>query len=1033
MSTLVPTYYWRFENPPVAISGYWRFSDTIASKGLDIQTPSYYSNRYTNSYERLSNGPMGNYLSFTGQLVNPGPIKYEVMAKVDSVQRTNNFALEFIFKPGRRFWSTTFVLFTNPYLRIKFLAGPPWNSSRPLFWIQYGSIDEYIYLDGVNRRSANYLFDGNWHHIVFRIQTNSSGNFIFEVFIDGESPSQLKYIGTGRGFSVNTQGTMSLFSDNNSNYSYYNSFDGFIDEVAYYDNLLQDDLILQHYRNFTAGTSYQTTTSISVPTPQSVVGNYNSFEYIPGNNLIVATYNGRTLSASTGVNTPSIQPLRQIQTFRLPRFKSGHTLPEIFNWNDISYLAGQARMMATSTPPLYTGSITQAQYLSNIANINYELAFKWNYLLSLGYYQLTDPQTQIFSGGTNVRTDTYRGVLAKQANDYPNKGVQLITLRAQLIPDEVVTSKYLAPNNYLRNASGAFLNYNGNVTTDVNCKTWSPASNPLNFIADGQRVQSFLNTWASALPNRPANKKITFINENGELNLGCGFIEDNGILQDPTANAERISLGLTPQQYAASGYTRMSIRSWRDYIITGQFSQTKYSEYAIQGYPPPVMRDYQYGRYLNLPMNNQYYSTIDFYPRFPANWRYWMSVDHGLGWVIICRSNEIPLGDNLFSPFICAGWYQAEEEGMRPAQYLGLLKLMGIMGAEFYYNAYFNGVNGFAPQLPENWCWQVAMGPYSQAITSRYEDVLRNGFVLVGDMPLGYGGEKRENNFPVGYQFYCGNPTKVVMVRKHNTLNKWVIATTVQDVTNLNNNPEINQVTSINLNGEELTFVSRKQGSVYIYDKTDTSNTIFYQVDGWHEWKHPVYWTKDFQIETALYETASSGVKIKTYRDSSLTGGNYSAFTSYISFSASSQTATYQFEPRPEDSGITQYYLYIYARSVPETNNGGVNITLQNSGGTIQTNSIQCVANTNWTWYSYDSITTNRIIYSSLNAQLYTITLTSINSNIEISQIYVSSSSTIYNTSLTTCASVTPLPTTSVTPTNTPTKQQHRLLLQPIQ
>jgi hypothetical protein len=157
------------------------------------------------------------------------------------------------------------------------------------------------------------------------------------------------------------------------------------------------------------------------------------------------------------------------------------------------------------------------------------------------------------------------------------------------------------------------------------------------------------------------------------------------------------------------------------------------------------------------------------------------------------------------------------------------------------------------------------MGSYSQAITSRYEDVLKNGQILLGDMPFGsQSTEKVTNGYPTGYQFYTGNPNKIVMVRKHNTLNKWVISSTIQDNNNKITTPEIEQNTSITLNGEELTFRTRKQGSVYIYDKTDTNNTIFYQLDGWHEWKHPYYWDKNFTLEAELYDTASSGVKIKT-------------------------------------------------------------------------------------------------------------------------------------------------------------------------
>jgi hypothetical protein len=43
-------------------------------------------------------------------------------------------------------------------------------------------------------------------------------------------------------------------------------------------------------------------------------------------------------------------------------------------------------------------------------------------------------------------------------------------------------------------------------------------------------------------------------------------------------------------------------------------------------------------------------------------------------------------------------------------------------------------------------------------------------------MPYGtQGTEKLTDNYTKGYQFYSSNPNKIVMARKHNTLNKWVI------------------------------------------------------------------------------------------------------------------------------------------------------------------------------------------------------------------------------------------------------------------
>ena len=57
-------------------------------------------------------------------------------------------------------------------------------------------------------------------------------------------------------------------------------------------------------------------------------------------------------------------------------------------------------------------------------------------------------------------------------------------------------------------------------------------------------------------------------------------------------------------------------------------------------------------RKINIPINHQYYSTPDFYPRYPYNWKKWQGPWHGLKWLSISRKTEIDLGDNLFSPFV---------------------------------------------------------------------------------------------------------------------------------------------------------------------------------------------------------------------------------------------------------------------------------------------------------------------------------------------------------------------------------------------
>jgi len=380
-TTLTPTNYWRFENPPTAVTGYWRYLDIIANKGFDVQTLSVSGTKTTGLYSQLSGGPVAKYLSFTGQTTNPGLLQYLTYVKVDSLVLTNDFAIEFIFKPGRRFWNTTFFYSkgASQPLEIRFFAGDSAGNSIPYITFYWNGQSTQFFFDGINRKSANYLFDGNWHHVVFKTQANTG---LQEIWIDGQCPDGFSLTGTSFTFNTVTHPITYLLSDG---FSYYRSFDGFIDEVAYYNQPLPGVLILEHYNNFISGSPYSYTTNItSVPTPQTTSGTYNVYEYPPGSTLISATQaslSGETFSATTGV---TITPITQLQTYRLPRYKSGHTLFNLFNWMDTKYLGGYGQRSASNTTPiLYTGGgYTDTQVRNNSLLINFELADKWNYCLS---------------------------------------------------------------------------------------------------------------------------------------------------------------------------------------------------------------------------------------------------------------------------------------------------------------------------------------------------------------------------------------------------------------------------------------------------------------------------------------------------------------------------------------------------------------------------------------------------------------------------------------------------------------------------
>ena len=72
------------------------------------------------------------------------------------------------------------------------------------------------------------------------------------------------------------------------------------------------------------------------------------------------------------------------------------------------------------------------------------------------------------------------------------------------------------------------------------------------------------------------------------------------------------------------------------------------------------------------------------------------------------------MGDDLMSPFLSAGWSQQAERNIRPAQWLGLLKVLAMWGAEWFYVGFFSLRQPF--QDSANWCWQALMPIYAQAL-----------------------------------------------------------------------------------------------------------------------------------------------------------------------------------------------------------------------------------------------------------------------------------------------------------------------------
>ena len=212
---------------------------------------------------------------------------------------------------------------------------------------------------------------------------------------------------------------------------------------------------------------------------------------------------------------------------------------------------------------------------------------------------------------------------------------------------------------------------------------------------------------------------------------------------------------------------------------------------------------------------------------------------------------------------------------------------------------------------------------------------------------------------------------------------------------------------SIILDGQNLKFNIRRQGSTYIYDKSNPTSPIFYQLDGWHENTHPYYWSKDFVFEGELYDnTTSTNNEIRTYVPSGTNVGDYTNFTSCVGFK-SVAAAEYNFVTR---GTAATHYFWIKARSKNGTNTG---FTVSLDG--VSKGTITCIIDTNWTWYRYDGSTSNPINFSNLIVGNHLLSILPSNANLEIDLITVTPNSAL---SLTPLAN--PCTSTLFTPTITP-------------
>lgn len=534
-----------------------------------------------------------------------------------------------------------------------------------------------------------------------------------------------------------------------------------------------------------------------------------------------------SLEFQTGYPLTSPTALQQLESFPSPRYKSGNDLIRLFNWMNPNYMGGGGQP-----------GISKIQAIETAFKIQEELIQHWNYFIFI------PNSTMAVNPRSFASPESQLGSYIRLANKYPEIPLGTTIFWMQLYPPKLGYQQQ-KPNVLLQDLPDRF--YVKDNSGNVIKRRLNFAAPDSLFIEDGQMQKKCLRNLLDSL-TRPIN----LINENGEE--PPGVMSERKVSEDQDMILEKEKLKIKSwHNYMSRKKQRFRNLYSSQFMSLPELKNTWFTVYCVEG--GPIDRfDWNSTKRTCSQIKGNYYSTPDFYPRFPDNWRTWKGAWHGWKWISDGRKVEIKSGDRFFSPFVAAGWANNPELDIRPGQWLGLLKCLSVVGAEFYYVAYFNLKAPYSK--PENYVWQAAIPAYAQAITSRYEKLFKNGNVLFnssGEPIITY---PIKNN---------SDKNLLVAVRKHDQKAQYIIAAAVQPESNTEALP-LKKNAEITIDGTDMLIGARRQGSVYFLDKS-SEPFIFYQLDRWHQYEHPSWWRKEIIFEAEVADTSSPDIKLITVYD----------------------------------------------------------------------------------------------------------------------------------------------------------------------
>ena len=606
-----------------------------------------------------------------------------------------------------------------------------------------------------------------------------------------------------------------------------------------------------------------------------------------------------------------ISPLEQIEYFPKPRYAKEHSMERNYNWVSSIYRLGGVD---------HDSIVSDEEKISRAVAVQKELAEHWNY-----YFHLGNSKKVAKVKLKNKKTDPYASFV-DFANQHPEIPVSITTFWSQLNL-KTIGNAYKAPYIKRQNLDDSF--YLKGVKSRVGFKILSYNA-PDSLLAFDGLAQKHLFDKIGQILTRPIN----IINENGETRPHKPF-KGKRFKLDKSLNSNFKKSGDANWQVFQSKKKFHFRKIYRDQFLsdTSLLKNTKFTWYAVDGNEKQRF-NWEESKRISTPFNGNYYAAPDFYPRWSSNWYKGKGAWHGWRWLEAARKTEIKAGDLFFSPYVAAGWDADPSRNIRPSQWLGLLKCMGPIGAEFYYAAFFN-INKNKIADPKNYVWQLAMPSYAQAVTSRYENLFRAGNLLqneAGGYIVSYPNESSEK--------------VLVTVRKQENKKVYIIAAAIQPskAESIVGVPETRA--SIFIDGDSISFTARKQGSVYLYNNEDENNPYFYQLDGWHEIGHPLRWSSKIEVEAELFDK-SENILFKT----TTSNGAFEDFTTSVAAQKEFGSLYYECPCKNETDYNFEIRLKTEAKSRRKKSNHPFKLALN---GEVQNLKYQKSKKNDWTWSSIE-------------------------------------------------------------------------------